>query len=298
MPTVLIVDDTAVDRRLAGGLLENSPNLDVCYAQNGTDALLQIGNRLPDLVVTDLQMPDIDGLQLVTQINEKYPEVPVVLMTAHGSENIAAQALASGAASYVPKSDLAESLVETVQHILAISDTDSRYRKLMGSATRTDMEFQLDNDIAVIQPLVDMIQQIVTSQKLLDPTSRVRACVAIEHALHNAMVRGNLEMSRSEFPVASPKWVQERAASEPFAGRKVACRFVVTPEKLDVTIRDQGPGFDLSQIPDSTDPESFRDGLGRGLVLIRAFMDQVEFNDGGREIHMTKFRSELPNKPR
>lgn len=298
MPTVLIVDDTAVDRRLAGGLLENSPNLDVCYAQNGTEALLQIGNRLPDLVVTDLQMPDIDGLQLVTQINEKYPEVPVVLMTAHGSENIAAQALASGAASYVPKSDLAESLVETVQHILAISETDSRYRKLMGSATRTEMEFQLDNDIAVIQPLVDMIQQIVTSQKLLDPTSRVRACVAIESALHNAMVRGNLEMSRAEFPVASPKLVQERAASEPFSNRKVVCSFRVTPEKLEVSVRDQGPGFDLGQIPDSNDPESFRDGHGRGLVLIRAFMDQVEFDDGGREIRMIKFRNELPNKPR
>ena len=298
MPTVLIVDDTAVDRRLAGGLLENSPNLDVCYAQNGTEALLQIGNRLPDLVVTDLQMPDIDGLQLVTRINEKYPEVPVVLMTAHGSENIAAQALASGAASYVPKSDLADSLVQTVQHILAISETDSRYRKLMGSATRTDMEFQLENDIAVIQPLVDMIQQMVTSQKLLDPTSRVRCCVAIENALHNAIVRGNLEMSREEFPVASPKLVQERAAAEPFASRRAVCRFQVTPEKLEVTIRDQGPGFDLDQVPDSSDPESFRDGHGRGLVLIRAFMDQVEFDDRGREIRMTKFRSELPNKPR
>ena len=46
MPTVLIVDDTAVDRRLAGGLLENTPDIEVCYAQNGNDALLQLGIAL------------------------------------------------------------------------------------------------------------------------------------------------------------------------------------------------------------------------------------------------------------
>jgi len=71
--------------------------------------------ELPDLVVTDWQMPEIDGLELVNTIGDKYPEVPVVLMTAHGSEVVAAQALANGAASFVPKSDLADNLVETVR---------------------------------------------------------------------------------------------------------------------------------------------------------------------------------------
>ena len=97
MPTVLVVDDTAVDRRLAGGLLENVPDVEVCYAENGKDALFKISTQLPDLVVTDLQMPEVDGLELVTTINDKYPGIPVVLMTAHGSEIVAAQALANGA---------------------------------------------------------------------------------------------------------------------------------------------------------------------------------------------------------
>ena len=99
MPTVLVVDDAAVDRKLAGGLLERSPNLQVSYAENGNDALSQIKHQAPDLVLTDLQMPDIDGLQLVTSIGQDHPNIPVVLMTAHGSEVVAAQALANGAAS-------------------------------------------------------------------------------------------------------------------------------------------------------------------------------------------------------
>ena len=288
MPTVLVVDDTAVDRRLAGGLLENAPDLDVCYAQNGNEALLQIGNELPDLVLTDLQMPDLDGLQLVNSINDRYPDVPVVLMTAHGSEVIAAQALASGAASYVPKSDLADNLVETVMHILAMSDSDARYKKLMRSAKKVDFEFELDNDLKVIDPLVDLIQQVVASKDLLDSTERVRMCVALEHALQNAMIRGNLEITREEFPVVNATIVEQRAELPEYQERKVYFRFLITDGICDFVVRDQGHGFDVSNVPSADDPEAFKDGIGRGLVLIQAFMDRVEFGEGGREIRLKK----------
>ncbi len=291
MPIVLVVDDTAVDRRLAGGLLENVPGLEVCYAQDGEDALLKISSALPDLVVTDLQMPKVDGLELVTTIGEKYPELPVVLMTAHGSENIAAQALASGAASFVPKTELAENLVETVMHVLYISETDARYKKLISCATKTDFEFNLENDPAIIDPLIDMIQQLTFSQGLFSPNSRVQMGVALEHALTNAIVRGNLEISRKEIPVISKKIVEERSAQEPYRNRSVYFRALVTPEAARFTVRDMGPGFDTSTIPPAGDPESFRDGRGRGLVLIQSFMDEVEFDGRGNELKMVKYAS-------
>lgn len=291
MPTVLVVDDTAVDRRLAGGLLETAPDLDVCYAQDGNEALLQIGNELPDLVLTDLQMPNLDGLELVNSISDRYPDIPVVLMTAHGSEVIAAQALASGAASYVPKSDLADNLVETVMHILAMSDSDARYKKLMRCAKKVDFEFDLENDIKIIDPLIDLIQQVVSSQDILDSSSRVRMCVAVEHALQNAMLRGNLEINREEYPVVSPAIVEEKSLQPEFKDRRVNFRVVVTNDQVEFSVRDQGQGFDTSNIPKAADPESFKDGIGRGLVLIQAFMDTVEFNNGGREIRLVKNRS-------
>jgi CheY-like chemotaxis protein len=298
MPTVLIVDDTAVDRRLAGGLLENTPNIEVCYAQNGNDALLQLGVALPDLVVTDLQMPDLDGLELVTTIGEKYPEVPVVLMTAHGSENIAAQALASGAASFVPKAELAENLLETVMHILMMAETDARYKKLVSCATKTDFEFALQNDPAIIDPLIDMLQQVAVSQGLLSSNSRVQMSVALEHALHNAMVRGNLEIGRDDYPVVNAAVIKKRSADKPYCDRTVYFRALITPEAAKFTIRDMGPGFDTSTIPAASDPESFRDGRGRGLVLIQTFMDEVEFDASGREMKLTKYRTDAPGKPR
>lgn len=298
MPTVLVVDDTAVDRRLAGGLLESAPNVEVCYANNGKEALLRIGTELPDLVVTDLQMPELDGLELVTAIGEKYPEVPVVLMTAHGSEVVAAQALANGAASFVPKSELAECLVETVMHILVMSETDSRYNRLVSCTTKTDFEFSLENDPSLIDPLIELVQQVAISQGLLSHNNRVQLGVALEHALLNAMIRGNLELSRDEMPVPDANVIAERNQQSPYRERRVYFRSLVTPESAQFTIRDEGPGFDINTILECSDPDSFRDGTGRGLVLIQAFMDEVVFDATGNELILTKFRSEDPIKPR
>lgn len=298
MPTVLIVDDTAVDRRLAGGLLENAPNVEVCYANDGQEALTRIGSDLPDLVLTDLQMPGVDGLQLVNEIYEKYPDLPVVLMTAHGSENIAAQALASGAASFVPKNDLAESLVETVMHILMLSQSDYRYKKLVSCATKTDFEFSLENDGEIIEPLIDMIQQVIMSQEVLTPRCQVQVGVALEHALTNAMFRGNLGIKREDHPVNPFELITARNKEAPYKDRRVYFRALVTPEQVTFTVKDQGEGFDTSLIPEASDPDSFRDGIGRGLVLIKAFMDEVKFEDSGRTLEMTKFKSAVPANPR
>ncbi|MFT5301590.1 MAG: CheY-like chemotaxis protein [Mariniblastus sp.] len=298
MPTILVVDDTAVDRRLAGGLLENAPNMEVCYAENGKQALAQIGASLPDLVVTDLQMPELDGLELVTAIADRYPDLPVVLMTAHGSEVVAAQALANGAASFVPKSELSDNLLQTVMHILVMSETDSRYKKLIRCTTKSDFEFDLDNDPSLIDPLIDMVQQVAFGQSSMTHNERVQIGVALEHALLNAMIRGNLELSRADMPVLNRAMVQERQSASPFDQRRVYFRSLVTAEKTQFTIRDNGPGFDTSKIPAATDPDSFRDGTGRGLVLIQSAMDEVTFDESGNELVMTKYGSKSPTLPR
>jgi CheY-like chemotaxis protein len=290
MTTVLVVDDTAVDRRLAGGLLERSANLQVCYAENGKEALEVIEFRLPDLVVTDLQMPEVDGLELVTVISEKYPEMPVVLMTAHGSESVAAQALANGAASFVPKAELANSLVQTVMHVLVIAETDSRYKKLVACTTKTDFEFELPNDPTLIEPLIDMVKQVAVSQGFASQNNRVQMAMALEHAVQNAMLRGNLELTHDEMPVLDVPRVRKRAAEESFAGRKVYFRSLVTHEQAEFTVRDDGGGYDHASLPEVSDPDSFRDGAGRGMVLVKSFMDEVRFNESGNEITMVKRR--------
>src|SRR5207244_1735993 len=65
MAVILVVDDSPVDRARAGGLLKKRPELTPAFASNGREALDLIASQPPDLVLTDLQMPEIDGLALV-----------------------------------------------------------------------------------------------------------------------------------------------------------------------------------------------------------------------------------------
>ena len=64
MPTILVVDDSEVDRRLVGGLLQREANYVVRFAHNGREALNDIRKLVPDLVLTDMNMPERDGLGL------------------------------------------------------------------------------------------------------------------------------------------------------------------------------------------------------------------------------------------
>jgi len=292
MATVLVVDDTAVDRKLAGGLLERTESIEVSYAEDGQEALEKISADVPDMVVTDLQMPKLDGLELVTSIAKQYPQVPVLLMTAVGSENVAAQALANGAASFVPKSDLAGSLVDTVMHILEISDSDSRYQKLIACTTKTNFEFELPNDPSIVDPLIEMVQQIAVSHGFVPQNNRVQMAVALEHALHNAMLHGNLEISTEDMLVEDETSIGNKAALSPYCDRKVYFQSLVTKDRAEFTVRDEGPGFDISSVREVDDPEGYRQGAGRGLLLIKSFMDKVEFNPTGNQIKMVKFRCE------
>lgn len=90
---ILVVDDSAIDRRLASELLEKEGGYQIVLATNGKDALQALKSQPIDLVLTDMQMDEMDGLQLVEAVRADYPLTPVILMTALGSEEIAVQAL-------------------------------------------------------------------------------------------------------------------------------------------------------------------------------------------------------------
>src|SRR5215472_11905490 len=99
MVKILVVDDSAMDRHLAGKLLEKrGADWQVTYAEDGRQGLAALERERLDLIVSDMQMPELNGLELVTEVRARWPLVPVILMTAHGSEDVAIAALKKGAA--------------------------------------------------------------------------------------------------------------------------------------------------------------------------------------------------------
>ncbi len=295
LPVVLVVDDSPIDRRLAGGILQQRGGVRVIYAQHGVAALEVLEREAVALIVTDLQMPEMDGLELVATVRGRYPLVPTILMTAHGSEEVALQALRRGAASYVPKRKLASDLADTVKDVLRITLNRLQLQRLSQHWTQTEFHFCLENDATLIPLLVSHLQDYLQTVQHCDETELVRVGVALHEALRNAMHHGNLELDselRRESHEDYYRLADERRDQEPYRNRRV---YVTARESRDTacyTIRDEGPGFDLALASvDPTDSKNLDRPGGRGLFLIRTFMHDVQFNARGNEITMTHRRS-------
>jgi CheY-like chemotaxis protein len=291
METVLIVDDSAVDRRLAGGLLSKLPQLHLEYADDGQEAIDQFESLMPDLVITDLVMPGLNGLELVEEVQRRWPQVPVILMTNKGSEEVAIKALKAGAASYVPKRQLAAMLPETVLGVLALARQRRSQATLMASLTRSEFIFDLGIDDDLISPLVAYLQSCMSSLHVCDEASSLRVCIALEEALRNALFHGNLEISSQEREGDGEIYrnlILSRRASEPFRQRHLFVRVRFAPAEAVFVVEDEGPGFDPASLPDPTDPENLDKVSGRGLLLMRTFMDEVNYNPRGNQVTMVK----------
>ena len=289
--TILVVDDSPVARRLTGRLIERDPALRVVYAATGEEALALLPRVRPAAVVTDLQMPGMSGLDLVRAIREDHPGVPVVLMTAGGSEEVVVEALRAGAASYVAKKDLARLLPGTIEQVLAAARGDRRQQRLLGSLTHVECRLALENDPALVPPLVEYLQGHVGQLGLCGPSGRMRVGVALEEALLNGLYHGNLELSsdlRQDGGGAFERLGAERRFQPPYAARRLHVWARVSAAEAVVVIRDEGPGFDTSKVPDPTEPENLEKASGRGLLLIGAFMDEARHNAAGNEITLVK----------
>jgi len=291
MTTILVVDDSTVDQRLAGGLLEKDEKLTMRYAVNGADALAKIRDELPDLVLTDLVMPEMDGLELVSVVRAEYPSLPVILMTSAGNEEICVQALHAGAASYVPKRALAQRLLETVYQVIEVSTHDRTVTRLMECMTVNHCTFELENDNALIPPMVNYLLEEAARMGACDEVDRTRIGVALEESLVNALCHGNLEVGselRGDDDEAYYNLLAERRGMEPYCRRRIHLDVVFTRDTAKFIIRDEGPGFNPDDLPDPTDPANLEKACGRGVLLMRSFMDEVSYNDAGNCVTLVK----------
>ncbi len=306
MPIVLCVDDSAVDRRLLGMTMEDDVDYLVRYAENGREALSLIGEMFPHVVVTDLQMPDMNGLELVDAIRNRYPDLPVILSTAHGSEQLAIDALRRGAASYVPKSEVGAKLKDTVQQVLGVACADRRSDRLIQFLEKDYHTYRLQNDPELIAPLVDVVLRSLKDMRICPTTQRVHIGIALQEALLNALYHGNLELPtetwRREHRACRngnlSDSVREIRDASPYCDRRIVVEVSVTRQRAEIVVRDEGKGFDTSLVPESDDPASLHTDRGQGLVLMKNFIDEVIFNEQGNEVRLIAHPQPIPEPDR
>ena len=290
---MLIVDDDQMDQELvATYLAEGGYRCE--FAGNGSMAIAKIKASPPDVVLTDMKMPELDGLGLVDHIRREHPSIPVVLMTGYGTGDTAVKALKTGAASYIPKSKLKDSVTETVASVLRTRDAVASMNKDWNFLSYRESHYVVGYEEHARSAIINRFEAELGEMNFCDESERIRVATALTESLANAIEHGNLELDSELKEEEFDDYYElgrQRAKEHPYSSRRVRVISRVTPSQIEYIVSDDGRGFDYTNLPDPKDPENFAKLSGRGLLLIRTFMDEVRFNESGNEITMVKRRT-------
>lgn len=118
MKTILIIDDSSFQRKIVGSILQEA-GYSLLVADNGSDGLRQAETEKPDMVITDLLMPEFDGLYFLEKIRAAQPALPVLVVTSDIQHATREKCNALGAAGFINKPVKRETLLPAVSAVLA-----------------------------------------------------------------------------------------------------------------------------------------------------------------------------------
>jgi len=233
----------------------------------------------------------MNGLELVQAIKSDYPLIPVLLMTAQGSEELAVEALRLGAASYVTKRRLGEDLISTIHQILEAASSNRGETRLLNRISSVETSYILPNETRLVHALSGQVRDTMRAMRIFPENDRLRISIAFEESLLNALYHGNLEVSsdlRYEDQTAYEDLARRRSLQEPYIDRQLYVDISLTQDAVRFSVRDEGSGFDPQTITDPTDPEYLDRPNGRGMLLMKSFMDELTYSESGRHVMMMK----------
>ena len=178
--TILVVDDQAIVRDFFTEAL-NRRNVNIMTAVDGKDALRRLEETQPDLVITDLKMPNMDGMQLLRHILGMHPNIPVIMLTAYATVENAVEAMRIGAFDYIskPVTDLGQldlTLRRALQHRQLLvenqqlrGELNDRYRfdRLVGPSPQMQRVFELLATVAPTPTTVLVLGESGTGKELV-----------------------------------------------------------------------------------------------------------------------------------
>ncbi|MCG6154457.1 ATP-binding response regulator [Rubinisphaera margarita] len=293
---ILIVDAVRRFQELARAVVNHVfATIDVDAADGLATARPLLKQRHYELVVVDASQLDSGSQDLLAHMNLWYEATPVVILSATGLEERVLDAIRRGAIGFVRKEHFKEELPQQIRSILNAT-MRSQPNSLAGSLLKEQTtSFCLPNERTLIVKVNNYCAQLLQVFQICPQRDQMRILLALEEALTNAMNHGNLEVSsdlRGVDDEAYLRLLQERSNIPRFANRRVEMDITVTTSLARFRIRDEGPGFDVSRLPDPCDPANIGRSHGRGVFLMRTYMDEVQYNDLGNEVTMIKYKSD------
>jgi serine phosphatase RsbU (regulator of sigma subunit)/DNA-binding response OmpR family regulator len=284
---LIIDDDDAILTYLK--LYFTEYHFECILADSGRDAVQKFKDFSPDVVICDLRLPDIMGDAVVKALKEINALVPIIIITGLADEQLLISAMNNGAIDILKKPILLKDLNYLLNKI------ESIFRRIVqrinSSFILWDKKLlRIHNDISVIPAVVDYV--FSGMDFLTENDSFLR--IGFQEILLNAIEHGNLEIDfeLKDRLLQDSNYLQEltrRQVLAEFKERFVTVRMTSRPTFLKIVVEDMGKGFDVTNIPNTTSPETYFKEFGKGIFMAMKAFDIVKYNKVGNSVTLIKY---------
>jgi len=289
---VLVVEDDEISRTIVT-TVTGEAGYEVMEACNGVEALSLFESFQPDLVFSDISMPEMDGLQLLEKIRKKSHDVIVIMTTGHGTAEYTLKALQLHANDYLVKPIPARNILTALAKYEDVVASRSIEREVLGLILHRQLTMRMGNRPEIAAKVADRL--LLETEGRIPLAERLGIRLGLVEIILNAIEHGNLAITYEEKtralsagPDGFLELVERRMESAPYKDRSVLIRFLMDGDRCEWTITDEGDGFDWTKIPDPNDPQNLLAMHGRGLLMTRLNFDEVVYEGRGNQVTLRK----------
>jgi len=292
---ILIVDDSLAIVTSLSAILKVS-GYEVSSANNGSDALRRIHSDDFDLVICDIEMPGMTGLDFLSRVRTEYErDLDVILMTGYLDHDYFIEAIRLGASDFIRKPIDSKQMLRSILSLQERKKNHSNFREFFNNVDRSDFSFQIDpcnfSQFALSKVFSSFLRQNITVSH--HALNEIMICV--DEMVYNAFIHGTLGLNHDERILdhsEQQKLITERLQLPEIAKRRIHFSFTIDhlANEITISIQDDGSGFDhqgwLRRV--KTEPKLNLDEHGRGISMLFHLCESLEYTLGGRKVTIVK----------
>ena len=287
---VLIIEDDFISRNYLHDLVKYS-GYDCETAQNAADGFDMYLKEKPEVIVCNMVMPGISGLEFLQKIRQIDRHTIIIMITSVSSERLAVDALRLGANDYLRKPLQDNDLIPAIKRAGSRINLDEPMPQF-GVLDSGKIVLKFNTDINAPRLIVDRLMDELAPD-YFESEARANIEIGLSELVTNAIEHGNLDITFEEKSEMLKTFSLEdlyskRLKDKKLADRKVTVEYAFSPEKCEWTITDEGNGFDPNTIPDPLAEENLESLHGRGIFFSRHLFDSVEYLGKGNIVHAVK----------
>ena len=290
---ILVVDDEAPICNMVLRFLSMN-NYTADSANNGKEALELIQKNDYHLVLTDLKMPEMDGITLMKVTKGVKPDTLFIVMSGYGTLDSAIESMKLGAVNFIKKPISIIELIATIKKAEDMIMNKNYPTQMLSFIYKVEKYIELSAK-ELNENLEVIVSYLVSEMRVFDQskTSIDNATMALYEALTNAIEHGSLQLdkriTRESAMEALDKLFKEKLdkfQKPQFASKKIKINIFYTDKKIEFIITDEGNGFNYKDVLSKIDDSVYNEPLNKGLFLIKHVSDELFFNNKGNEVHI------------